>query len=85
LKEYPGSKLIVPTHLPGWYWPGGALKNGPNVTAQIIRQLAEGQEVRSSAGAPAWQVAAYLFAALFGLQILFLLFGLGISLIAGSG
>ncbi|MCX6079502.1 MAG: DUF5671 domain-containing protein [Chloroflexi bacterium] len=84
LKDFPGSKLVVPVDLPGWYWPGGALKNGPVVTAQILRQLAEGQEVRSSNGAPAWQTAAYVFAALFGLQILFLLFGLGISLIAGN-
>jgi hypothetical protein len=54
------------------------------VTAQIIRQLAEGQEVRSTIGTPAWQVAAFVFAALFGLQILFLLFGLGLSLISGN-
>jgi hypothetical protein len=79
LKDYEGSRLIVPVAVKGWYWPTGALKNGAAVVAQIVRQLAEGQEVRSSIGTPAWQMAAYIFAVLFGLQILMLLFSLGFS------
>jgi len=51
------------------------------VAAQIVRQLAEGQEVRISSGTSGWQTAAYVCAALFGLQFLLLLLGLGISLI----
>lgn len=87
LKDYSGPKLVVPvkdlpSKLQSWYWPGGALKNNQGVAAQIIRQLAEGQEVRSTSGTPAWQMTAYVFAALFGLQFLLLLVGLGISLIA---
>jgi hypothetical protein len=81
LNNYAGHKVIVPVEVQGWYWPGGALKNGPALAAQIVRQMAEGQEVRSSTGNPAWQIVAYVFAALFGLQLLFLLFGLGVSLI----
>ena len=84
IKDYSGSKLIVPVNQPGWHWPGGILKNSSAVTAQIIRQLAEGQEVRNSNAAPGWQVAAYVFAAFFGLQILFLLFALGMSLVSGN-
>jgi len=81
LKDYTGARIIVPVQNQGWYWPGAGPKNNPEQAAQIIRQLAEGQEVRTSGGAPAWQVVAYVFAALFGLELLFLLFGLGISLI----
>jgi hypothetical protein len=81
LKDYTGSRLVVPTNLPGWYWPGGTPKDGPGVTAQLIRQLAEGQEVRTSNGTPAWQVVIYVFAALFGLELLFLIFALGINLV----
>ena len=84
LKDYTGSKLVVPTTLNGWIWPGGALKNSAGTTAQIIRQLAEGQEIRSTAGTAAWQMAAYVFAALFGLEILFMLFALAISLITSG-
>ncbi len=80
LRDYSGSKIIIPINQTAWYWPGGPLKNGPEVTAQIIRQLAEGQEVRTSSSAPAWQVAAYVCAVFFGLELLFLLFALGMSL-----
>jgi hypothetical protein len=81
LNDYTGHKVIVPVALKGWYWPGGALKNGCGAAAQIVRQLAEGQEVRSSVGNSVWQVVAYIFAALFGLELLFLLLSLGISMI----
>ena len=84
LRDFPGPKLIVAQELPGWYWPGGVIKNGPGVTAQIVRQLAEGQEVRTSAGFSAWQTAAFVCAILFGFQILIMLFGLGVSLISGG-
>jgi len=81
LNDYTGHKIIVPVALKGWYWPGGALKNGPGLAAQIVRQLAEGQEVRSSTGNSVWQIVAYAFAVLFGLQLLFMLLMLGISMI----
>jgi len=84
LKDFTGARLVVPVSLAGWYWPGGALKNGPAAAAQIVRQLAEGQEVRTTLSAPAWQTAAYIFAALFGIQILFLVLSLGISLVVGN-
>jgi hypothetical protein len=82
LKDYEGARLVIPVNVKDWYWPGGALKGGPGLAAQIVRQLAEGQEVRVSVGTPGWQVAAYVLAALFGVQVLFLLLALGISFIA---
>jgi hypothetical protein len=43
--------------------------------------MAEGQEVRPVAGTSAWQLVAYVFAALFTLELLFLALMLGISLV----
>ena len=53
--------------------------------AQIIRALAEGQEVRpqSNKGRSAWMFVVYLAAALFGVVLLFILLALGISLVQG--
>ena len=84
LRDFSGAKLVVPQELPGWYWPAGAPKNAAANTAQIIRQLAEGQEVRvNTGGNSALQTAAYICAILFGVELLFVLFGLGMSLISG--
>jgi hypothetical protein len=83
LKNYEGPKVIVPSPEPGWYWSGSQPKNAAGPAAQIVRQLAEGQEVRASGGTSGWQIAAYICAGLFGLQLLFILLILGISLIAG--
>lgn len=81
LKDYDGHKIIVPVETPGWYWPGGLPRNGISAAAQMVRQLAEGQEVRVSTGAAAWQVVAYVFAVLFAIQLLFALFALALSLV----
>ena len=83
LKEYDGHKIIVPVEAPRWYWTGGFPRNGISAAAQMVRQLSEGQEVRASAGTSTIQVVAYVFAILFGLQLLFALFMFGISLVVG--
>lgn len=83
LKEYDGHKIIVPVETPGWYWPGGFPRNGVSMAAQMVRQLAEGQEMRAFGGTSTLQVVAYVFAILFGIQILFGVFAFGISLVVG--
>ncbi len=84
LKEYSGHKILVPVEVKGWFWPGGAPRNAASVAAEIIRQLADGQEVRSASGTAAWQVVAYVFAALFALQLAFGLCALAVSLSFGG-
>lgn len=84
LKEYAGQKVIVPMEVAGWYWPGGVPPKNISAAAQIVRQLAEGQEVRMAAGNSAWQTVANVFAILFGIQILFFVIMLGISLVVGG-
>jgi hypothetical protein len=81
LKNYEGGKIIVPTPEPGWYWPGIDTKNPAQVAAQIVRLLSEGQEVRTSGASANLQIVAYVFAVLFGLQLLIGLLSFGIQLI----
>jgi hypothetical protein len=84
LGMYGGSKLIVPQSAQGWVWTGGirALPAAATQASQAIRQLAEGQELRQQAGTSGWMVLVYIVAGLFGLEIVGLLVGLGISLIS---
>jgi hypothetical protein len=84
LKEYPGQKIIVPVEDKGWLWSGGTPRHAALLAAQFIRQLADGQEVRAPSGTAAWQVVAYIFAALFAIQLAFGLLVFGISLLFGG-
>ena len=69
---------MVPRPLGRWRLVGQSARLPLNQAAQSLRQLAEGQELRSSA-APAWLIAVYIVAALVGLPILVSLIGTLIS------
>jgi hypothetical protein len=83
LNAYEGQRVVVPLAVPGWWWAGGVAARPDEQVAQVIRQLADGEQPRLTAGLPAWTLVAYIFAALFAIQVLFLLLGLGLSLVAG--
>jgi hypothetical protein len=78
LRGFTGSRLIVPDETTGVVWTQGAEQ-----AALAARALAEGQELRpqSAKRTSALTVIAYVFAALFALQLLFMLLMLGISTI----
>jgi hypothetical protein len=81
LAAFKGQIIVSPVTHPRILWSMGA--KPAESTALILRQLSEGQEVhQSAAGVPAWMVVIYIFAALFGLEVLIMLLSLGISLIA---
>ena len=80
--SFDGSRVIVPNEAKGLVWAGGISRQSIQQAAQAIRQLAEGQEVRQQSGNSAWTIVIYVAAALFGLQFLFMLLALGISLVA---
>jgi len=80
--SFDGSRIIVPDEANGLIWAGGVSRQSVKQAAQVIRQLAEGQEVRQQAGNSAWTIVIYIAAALFGLEFLLLLLSLGISLVA---
>jgi hypothetical protein len=74
LKSFPGSRLVVPRSLGSWNVVGLPTRLPLNQTAQALRQLAEGQEMRTSP-TPAWLIAVYVLAGLVGLPLLISLAG----------
>ena len=81
LAAFEGHIIVSPVESPRLIWAGAGRKPAEGA-ALTLRQLSEGQEVRQSAGGtPAWTIVAYIFAALFGLQLLMMLLSIGISLI----
>jgi hypothetical protein len=84
VRSFGANRIIVPDESEGLIWAGGISKQAVPQAAQTIRQLAEGQQIGQQAlGSSAWMVVVYIAAALFGLELLLGLLGLGISLIAG--
>ncbi len=82
--SFKGSRVIVPDEGEGLIWAGGISKQAIPQAAQTIRQLAEGEQIRQQApGTSAWMVVVYIAAALFGLELLLAIVGIGISLIVG--
>jgi len=82
LRSFNGSRLIIPDESAGVFWVNDL---GQAVTS--IRALAEGQSLHPQStrkSASAWTYVAYVFAALFALQLLFFLLMLGVSLVAGD-
>lgn len=80
LESFEGEKIIVATEaIPGWVL--SALT--PDQAAQAARQLAEGQRVRLARPSSTWNTVQIVAVVALGLQLLFVLFGLGISLLGG--
>jgi len=73
IRSFGGIRIIIPDEVQGVIWAGGVDKSAGEQAAQIVRQLAEGQEIRSQRGNSAWRFAVYAAAALFGVQLLILI------------
>lgn len=83
LNAYKGEKVVAPAPTEGWYWvfgSGRALRETTRRTALIVRLLAEGEAVPASKDAPPWMPVIYVFAALFGLELLIILLTSGAQL-----
>ncbi|RPJ27554.1 MAG: hypothetical protein EHM33_07610 [Chloroflexi bacterium] len=77
IRSFNGSRIVVEDEAKDIVWTDDA-----GQAAQSMQQLAEGQEIRrQKMGRSPWSIAVYVFAALFVLQLLFLLLTLGISLV----
>jgi hypothetical protein len=77
IRSFKGSRIVVQNESKGIVWTDDAAQ-----AAQSVQQLAEGQEVRrQKLGRSAWTIIVYVFAALFMLQLLFILLALGVSLV----
>ena len=79
IHSFNGSRIIVQNDAKDIVWTDDVTQ-----AAQSIQQLAEGEEIHTQkTGRSAWIYVVYVFAALFGLMLLFALLALGISLVAG--
>ncbi len=91
LEKYPGQRLAVPlapaengkADPDPWFFSGGVqpLARAAAQAAQIVRQWAEGREIRQESGPSGWRIVAYIAAVIVGLELLSGLIALGISLI----
>lgn len=75
LKDFPGQRVVVPDEAAGWHWPGA----DPRRAAALLRALAQGETPRAGSGVTAWQIVVYIFAGLFGLELLLLLITLFVN------
>jgi hypothetical protein len=77
LKDFSGEKIVVGGAGPGWVL--SALT--PEQAARSARQVAEGEEVRLARPSAAWSVVQIVAVVIVGIQILFFLFAIGMSLL----
>jgi len=80
IRSFGGTRLIVEDDLAGVAWMTDSAQ-----AADSAKSMAEGGKVRphSYKGVSAWTYVAYVFAALFALQLLFTLTMLGVSMVVG--
>jgi hypothetical protein len=77
IRSFDGSKVVVQNESKDIVWTEDALG-----AAQSVQKLAEGQQIQKQKTTRSpWTIVIYVFAALFALQLLFLLLALGISLV----
>lgn len=81
LREYAGARVVVPGRVQGWHWPTPQPQDAENQAIQTLRQLANGETAHPIAGGGRsfWDVAAYILAGLFLLQICFSVLLISIS------
>jgi hypothetical protein len=80
IRSFGGSRIVVQDEAKDILWTDDSVQ-----AAQSVQQLAEGQETRrQKVGRSPWTILIYIFAALFMLELLFLLLTLGISLVVGG-
>jgi hypothetical protein len=77
LQGFSGEKIIVAEAVPGWVL--SALN--PEQAARLARQAAEGEEVHLSRPSPAWDVVQTIAVVIVGIQFLFFLLAIGVSLL----
>lgn len=79
VKSFGGSRIIVQNEADDLVWADDAAQ-----AAESVQRLAEGQEVqRKKQTRSAWTYVVYVFAALFAIELLFILLAFGISLVTG--
>jgi hypothetical protein len=77
IRLFNGSRIVVQNEAKDIVWTDDAVQ-----AAQSVQKLAEGQEIqKQKTSRSPWTIVVYIFAALFAVQLLFMLLALGISLV----
>jgi len=79
IKSFGGNRIIVQDEANDLVWADDAVQ-----AAESVQRMAEGQEIQKKKPVrSAWTYVVYVFAALFAVELLFLLLTFGISLVTG--
>ncbi|MFN2263206.1 MAG: DUF5671 domain-containing protein, partial [Anaerolineales bacterium] len=73
LQNFPGVRFVIPTAVQGWVWVSGGddkIQNLVRQTAEMVRKLAEGEELRQSRSSSPWLIFGYIMGGLLGLIFL---------------
>lgn len=82
LNAFTGQKIVLPQASGHWLWLGGGQRSAHEQVSDVItaiRQLAEGQTVRTGQTNNPWILIGYILGALFGLQLLLVIIGIVVS------
>jgi hypothetical protein len=81
LSGFTGRVIILPVENPHILWTGAGRKPA-DAAVLLLRQLSEGQEIRTTTGGTSgWMVLVYILAGIAGLELLMMLLSFGIRLI----
>jgi hypothetical protein len=84
LQAFSGQRLVVPTPVQDWHWILGSGRPLPVLASQAARavvHLAEGEAIPVPSQSTPWMTIVYLFAALFGLELIWGILALLLSLL----
>ncbi len=73
LQGFDGVKLVLPNPVSGWEWIGGSKHSSQEMsrlTANILRKLAEGEDIHNQASTSGWLIAFYILLGLIVTPIL---------------
>jgi hypothetical protein len=79
VRAFRGARIVVPGEAPGLHWAGGLDADSMHKAALTARRLAEGQSTPPRPARSGWMMVVYIAAALFGAEILLVLFGTIVS------
>lgn len=83
VSTFPATHLMIPSAAENRFWVGFLMQRWPEQVAKMVRRMALGEALRQPIQSPTvWTVLGYLFAVLFALQLLGVLFGIALALIA---
>ncbi len=73
LQNFSGTRFVVPIPNSGWVWVSGngrQLQSVVHQTAEMVRMLAEGEDISKVRATSPWMIFGYIFGGMIGLIII---------------